>query len=197
MNLESLKPFIQPPNKILDIGANIGNFAELCKKTWDINPYVFSIEPNKICESYLRNRCDAYKIALLGKNNSPVEYYTDNRNLTGEGNSVYKEIHYTDYAPNVIIPETLDSMFGLEDRFDLIKIDTQGSEIDIMMGGIELIKRANCVILEVSIMPYNTGAPSYMNVISFMNELRYYPLLQIGRHYLNNQLIQLDLAFSK
>ena len=88
-------------------------------------------------------------------------------------------------------------MFGLEDRFDLIKIDTQGSEIDIMMGGIELIKRANCVILEVSIIPYNTGAPSYMDVISFMNELRYYPLLQIGRHYLNNQLIQLDLAFSK
>ena len=62
-------------------------------------------------------------------------------------------------------------LFDDDTVFDMIKIDTQGSEIDILKGGTELIKRTQVIMLEVDIghIKYNLGAPGKAEVMKFLS----------------------------
>ena len=55
---------------------------------------------------------------------------------------------------------TLDELYdGYTATFDLVKLDTQGSEIDILNGGSHMIKNTTAIIVEVSHVEYNENAP--------------------------------------
>ncbi len=62
----------------------------------------------------------------------------------------------------------LDDLFESDSEFDLIKIDTQGSELDIIEGGLNLCNKAKGILLEVSLTQYNENAPLYDEVIDYM-----------------------------
>ncbi len=160
------------PYRVLDIGANIGQFHSLFKKHYSYS-YIFSIEASQECESELKKITNDYLIALLAKDNSVYEFYSRKGDPTCTGNSIYREMtqFYSDDQVNVLEQEamTLDNLFMRDSEFDLIKIDTQGSELDIISGGKKLCSKAKGIILEVSLTQYNHGAPLYDEVISFMD----------------------------
>jgi short-subunit dehydrogenase len=91
-----------------------------------------------------------------------------------QGNSIYKELtqFYSDDQLDIIKKKgiKLDDLFTEDTEFDLIKIDTQGSELDIINGGSKLCSKAKGILLEVSLTQYNENAPLYNDVIQFMNE---------------------------
>lgn len=90
---------------------------------------------------------------------------------------------------------TLDSIFSKNERFDLIKIDTQGSELNIIEGGINLIQKSKHIILELSILQYNKHAPLYDDVIKKMLDYKFCPEQVLNKCYINNKLTQIDLLF--
>jgi FkbM family methyltransferase len=184
----------------LDIGANIGQFHHLSKMVFP-ESFVFSIEGSPQCEPYLANMTRDYKICLLGKEIEKVNFYVNKSWQHSTGNSIYRELthHYSD--DNIIVEERyterLDDVFTNE-TFDLVKIDTQGSEIDIMKGGPNLISRATGVLLEVSITPYNEGAPLYDEVIDFMESINFYPVDVLEDHFdESGNIFQKDYLFMK
>lgn len=181
MNLELIKKYFTP-NRILDIGANVGQFHRLAKEIFP-DAYVYSIEANPYCESALKLITDHYgtdyKIALLAKDKELYNFFTRKDDPIGTGNSIYKEItdFYTDN--NTIVTEyaglKLDDLVSDNrydfNRYDFIKIDTQGSELDIISGGVATCRSATGILLEVSILPYNIGAPLKDEVLEFMSNL--------------------------
>lgn len=172
MNLHVISKYFYP-YRILDIGANIGQFHTQCKSNFP-DSYVFSIEASGECEPYLKQITKNYYIGLLAKNNNEYNFYSRKDTGIGTGNSIYRELthFYSDEQLNVIKQRgiRLDDLFEDDSEFDLIKIDTQGSELDIIEGGINLCKRAKGILLEVSITQYNDGAPLYDEVIEYMNQ---------------------------
>lgn len=196
-NLHLLKQLNFVPSSILDIGAHLGEFALQCKELWP-SSYVCMIEANQNCSNHLsRYRQFGYDhvIALVGDKEEDVTYYTQADNEWGAGNSIYKELTNVPYSEVTLKMTTVDSLFEKSVPFDLIKIDVQGAEIDVMNGGKYFIKNAKCVILELSITPYNQNAPLYKDVINYMLNLNYVPTMELERHYLNGELIQIDIAF--
>jgi hypothetical protein len=91
----------------------------------------------------------------------------------------------------------LDDLFLPEDCFDLIKIDTQGSELDIIQGGMDLCKKASGIILEVAISPYNENAPLYDEVVEFMDDLGFEEKEQLFTHFTPGVIHQQDILFIK
>ena len=79
----------------------------------------------------------------------------------------------------------------------MIKIDVQGSELDIINGGIQLIKNSKMVILEVSLVEYNEGSPTKEKVYEKMFELGFKDVENLGtiNHPLTYELIQQDVLF--
>lgn len=172
MKLTYISKYFTPIN-VLDIGGHTGEFYSTIKSFY---PHcdVYIIEGNKDCEPYLINLKTKYKITLLSDKQKEIIYYKTKENPLCTGNSIYREItcHYSDekIIQEKRTTETLDDIFNNNEIFDLIKIDTQGSEIDILRGGKNLIKKAKGIVLEVSFTQYNAGAPLYSRVVEFMND---------------------------
>jgi FkbM family methyltransferase len=173
MNLHKIEKYFYP-YRILDVGANIGQFHSLCKQYFPTS-YIFSIEASNECESYLKQITDQYYIGLLAKDNTDHMFYKRKNDPTCTGNSIYKELthFFSDNQLDIIKTNgiKLDDLFESNSEFELIKIDTQGSELDIIEGGLNLCNKAKGILLEVSLTQYNENAPLYDEVISYMESI--------------------------
>ena len=157
MRLEDVDKLGIHPKAILDIGAHTGQFHSWAKRVWsDVG--IFMIEANKLHESTLDRLAmmngDNYLIAALGDEEREVTFYTRSDKPHTEGNSYYKEHNYWDIPQLVqetkVTLQKLDNLFEDNAVFDIIKVDTQGSEIDILRGGKDLVNKALSNLPEVA-----------------------------------------------
>lgn len=196
MNLFKITNYFYP-YRILDIGANVGQFHTHAKQTFP-ESYIFSIEASNDCEPYLKQITKNYYIGLLAKDNTEYNFYSRKNDSIGTGNSIYKELtHFYSEDQLEIIQKQgirLDDLFTSDTEFDLIKIDTQGSELDIITGGIELCKKSKGILLEVSLTQYNENAPLYNEVIEYMENIGFLAK-EILDENLNSSLHQQDIFF--
>jgi FkbM family methyltransferase len=196
MNLVKISEYFYP-YKILDIGANIGQFHILAKQQYPTS-FIFSIEASKECEESLKQITDDYYIGLLAKDNLEYDYYSRKDAPTGTGNSIYRELtdFYSDDKLDIIKQKgiKLDDLFTEDSEFDLIKIDTQGSELDIISGGMNLISKAKGLLLEVSLTQYNEGAPLNDQVEAFLKNIGFNPVAILDETF-NHGAHQQDILF--
>jgi FkbM family methyltransferase len=199
MILEIVKKYFEP-SSILDIGGHTGEFFNLCNNNFIIKNY-FLIEGNKHCEKDIKQLNVPYYIGLVGSYDGEVNYYMTKDDIKSTGNSIYIEnsIHFS--QDRVIIEKkpilTLNTLFKNYDKqFDLIKIDTQGSELDILRGGTDLHKSAKGIILEVSLTEYNKNAPLENNVIEYMNTINFKQSDCLWEHkFADGSVFQKDILF--
>lgn len=181
------------PSKIADIGANVGQFYSLIKEVYpDSN--VLSIEGNPSCEIDLKSTNPNYLISLLGSEEEEKILYVNKDYDKCTGSSIYKETtdFYLDCNEITVKSKTLDS---LNMNFDLIKIDVQGSELDILKGGIKTIVDCEYLLVELSVKNYNQGSSSADEVIIFLSNLGFKIYDIFSHFYFNDKLTQIDFLF--
>lgn len=193
--LYKLKKYLNP-SSILDIGANTGQFYNKISQIFPNAEYLL-IEGNPECEVVLKDTGVKYMISLLSDSEKEVNFWTDPNNSVSSGNSIYKEktSFFNQSVSKKYNTKTLDSI--VDQTFDLIKIDTQGSEIDIIKGGINTIKKSKAVLLEVSLVEYNEGSPLQDKVFNYMSSIGFEPVEIIEKiyHPETGQYIQNDILF--
>jgi FkbM family methyltransferase len=198
MSLESIKKYFEPKS-ILDIGANVGQFYNEIKNIFP-NSYYYLVEGSESCEVVLETLNVDYSICLLSDSEKEVDFYIRKNEPRCTGNSIYRE-NTSFYDDDQILIEkkqtkTLSNLLNNQ-KFDLIKIDVQGSEIDIINGGLDIIKEAKGILMEVSLMEYNQNSPTKDFVYEYMDNLGFKPVELIGNinHPLTYELIQQDILF--
>lgn len=192
---------------LLDIGANVGAFSSVMKANKP-DLQIFMLEANPWCDSMLKRTGIPYEIACLSSEKKEVKLYVNRRNMVCTGVSYYQEqsVHYN--ADDFMLAETklLDDIilekFDEQKAFDFIKMDTQGSELDIIRGGMKTINQAKHIQIETTLIEYNKGSPLKDEVIQFMSELGFKPNQMVETHYQNNNpatgiIIQEDWIFSR
>ena len=202
MRLDLVKELNINPAAILDVGAHTGQFYSWAKPVWP-NAIIWMIEANHLHDNTLKELTkftkDEYLITALGDSERDVTFYTRKDKPWTEGNSYYKEHNYWDIPQlvekNNIKLQTLDELFDENSFFELIKIDTQGSELDIIKGGYNICKKAKAIILEISYIEYNEGAPNDKEIVEFMNNFGFEEKMSLGEHYDGEQIIQKDILF--
>ena len=202
MRLEEVRDLGINPTSILDVGAHTGQFYNWAKGVWP-NSVIWMVEANHLHDRVLhdltKNTNDEYIIAALGDEEREVTFYTRSDKPHTEGNSYYEENNYWDIQHLVqkskVTLQRLDDMFIDDTTFDIIKLDTQGSELDILKGGEVLCKKASVIILEVAFVEYNKGAPTCDDIINFMKDFGFKEKMSIGEHYEGDKIIQKDLVF--
>ena len=158
------------PLTAIDIGANVGEWYKDFKQIFP-HANVLSVEANPQFEAELKSVNPNSLITLMGRENNDmgVEFYINPDAGNDVGASIYREATtWGDKAMPTMMPMvTLDS---LEQRFDWIKADVQGAELDVLEGGGMTLQYAMIVELELSTMRYNQGAPLAGEVIRWMWE---------------------------
>jgi FkbM family methyltransferase len=195
MQLEKIKEFINPET-ILDIGANVGNWHNECK-TFFPDSYIFSIEANDECEEELKQNNPNYMIALLAKDNNEYDYYMNDA-FCSTGNSIYKELteHYVESNTKIIKKQgvRLDDIFKNK-TFDFIKMDVQGAELDIIKGGLKLLSKTKCLILEVAVKEYNQSSPMHDEIVKFLKTIGFEKKLILSDLVYNGEIYHHDILF--
>lgn len=163
---------LERPKKVVDIGANVGEFSSALYKHFPACQF-YLVEANKNCEAYLRKLPFFYEIVALGREEAEADFYVENANPIATGASLKKEntVFYDEgkYYTEKLKIKTLDSRayFGL-DTIDLLKLDVQGSELDILIGGYNTLMRSDFVLLEASNIKYNKEAPLFDDILNYM-----------------------------
>lgn len=191
------------PNRVLDVGANIGEFTKQLMVKFPNTEYVM-IEPNPSCETALSKLNIPFYIMGLSDEPKIQDLYIENSNNMASGASIYKENTewYSEgnyHTQRVKLSRLDDCDFFNGRNPDFIKLDTQGSEYDILVGGEETIKKTKWVYIEVSLIEYNKDAPLMNVVVRKMKDLNFYIEDILEYHsfpeFNNGCIFQLDLLF--
>jgi FkbM family methyltransferase len=117
------------------------------------------------------------------------------------GSSIYKEDEDSDVngVERTIPAMTLDDICferGTEGPY-LIKIDTQGSELEVLKGAKTVLKDTEFVILEVSLFEFFKDGPQIYDCMNFMKEHGFvaYDLFDLQYRLLDGAMSQADIAF--
>jgi FkbM family methyltransferase len=117
------------------------------------------------------------------------------------GSSLYKETEgpAVDGIEREIATLTLN---GLVEELNLsgpylIKIDTQGSELDVLEGAARLLPETEFIVLEVSFFNFFQDAPMAYDYIHFMKERGFviYDIFDLSYRLLDGALSQVNMAF--
>jgi FkbM family methyltransferase len=182
-------------DNVLDIGAYHGTWSE--KVRYFVPNAEFTlIEANQVHIEQIKKRGFSCINVILSQSDAKRTFYGSGTT----GDSLYPELNVGDTLPTSRSEETrsLNSLFKSFGNIpipDLVKIDTQGSELEVLKGGMEVISKAKVIILELSVMPYNIGAPNFSECVDFLIQSDFIPVYCCEVHIVRDCLVQLDLAF--
>lgn len=182
------------PDLIIDVGAYEGDWSRLARKVFPDAP-ILLVEPQAEKEAPLRlamseignARLHQSALAADGKEHRFFVMETGS-SLLSENSNVAREVR-------TLKTETLDSLPGKASNI-FLKLDVQGGELGVLAGGQQTLKACSLIQLEVALLPYNEGAPTFLQVVTYMNELGFVPLDISGFIRPDGvNLVQVDMLF--
>ena len=190
------------PSAVLDVGAHEGRWARMAAKAFPGAAFhLFEAQPGQkpALEAALAEigRRGSVNIILLGpESRRDVVFH-----VMGTGSSVLPEVTTFDRTQICLPMRRLDDLaaeLGLAAPL-LIKLDTQGFELEILKGAGTTLGLAEVVMLEVSLLPYNEGAPLFHDVVAFMAAAGFlaYDVCGAERRRADRVLFQCDMIFVK
>lgn len=186
-------------NTVYDIGAWDGNWSRMAKAQAIPNADFFLFEANPAYKDSLSGSgfTSFCGMALSNPGRTFVEFY----NGTNTGDSYYKETtKFYDNQGSITLPcITLDALKRSANLPipQFIKIDTQGSELDILSGADSFIKDVDLIYTECPIVKYNAGAPNIQEYLDFFKQREFIPINVFETHVGEATLIQVDIMFMK
>jgi FkbM family methyltransferase len=189
------------PNGIIDVGAHQGDWISSIRRIFRDCPSL-SIEAREEQKAALGFICSQlpnaqFTIALLG----PVPKRGVQFHIHGSGSSLFSERSDAQRTVREMDMVTLDQVLSGDSRLRsplLLKLDVQGAELEVLRGAAETLAHCEIVQLEVALLNYNEGAPTTLEVISFMDANGFAIFDVVGFVRPNGtDLVQVDLLFAK
>ena len=198
--IRELQKHNHPLNVVYDIGCNDGRWTRECKTLLPSAQYImFDANPeNNVSVSGF----DKFFHSVLSNDDGKVvKFWMADPGKENTGNSYYKELT-TNYSKNRHIElktSMLDTVVAENylPQPDFVKIDTQGSESDVINGAHKTLANAKLVLIEVPIMNYNNGAPGFTSYIDLLYNNGFVPTGIDHIAIRNGILNQVDITFVK
>ena len=94
--------------------------------------------------------------------------------------------------------DLFDNIFELKPgETNLVKIDTQGYELEVLKGMVNNLKHVNAVLCEVNFDNLYKGQPSYRDLVSLLYEYEFRRFYQVDKAVVNGNVSWCDLVFLK
>ena len=198
------------PNTVIDVGANVGQFAVASSKIFP-ESRVYSFEPNPPCAVQLKKNVSTlgnvtvYELAL-GETKGEVEFHVNSHSHSSSILPLatsHLEAFPDARESSVIRVEvsTLDRVFETVELQHpvLLKLDVQGYELQVLLGGRDVLTRVDYVLLEASFKPMYQGEPVFVDIEKKMREFGFEFLRPVGflRAPKTGEFLQMDALFQR
>lgn len=167
---------------IIDVGCR-GGFAEkfICDdKLFDIYGFEPDIEESqKLIKQYRQDNISIIPIALAETTGKRTLFITQNPACSSllqpdpYLTNNYPALYCARYVSSIEVETTtLDKWVEENDinAIDYIKIDTQGTELEILRGGSKILKYIRCLEVEVEFNPIYLGQPVFSDIDKFLRD---------------------------
>lgn len=172
--LSKLKSSGFEPAVIYDIGACSTEWAAMAHHFWPNSKIILFDACDRWRDTYEKTGLDYHIGVLSSRDSEIVKFYESETAYTG--NSYYREIGTNNFPPDVYsMKQTycLDTVVKNKNypKPNFVKIDVQGAETDVINGGVETLKSADRLIVEMQHTEYNEGAPKVGATLPFIESL--------------------------
>lgn len=154
-----LREVIPVGGMVIDVGANIGQFNFFSRHYLKASR-VISIEPLSGCFAILVQNAtvsnDCHQLALSDRNGVRTMFISS---ISSSLSSYIPDSEASVIAGNAVLSRTLDDFvtdLGVA-HVDLLKIDTEGSEFDIIRGGSHVLTVCALIAIEMSVSRPSSG----------------------------------------
>ncbi|KKN81131.1 hypothetical protein LCGC14_0323500 [marine sediment metagenome] len=179
--IETLFRLCRRPRVILDIGAGEGFYA-INFRVFFPGADIYCFEPIATNFEKLAHNAQALSVtpvpwALGELADDVVMYRTATTECSsvrqplppnGDGNDEHRRVVGRESAPCGRLDDWLADAGVDASAVDIVKLDTQGSELDILRGAPELLKHHPIVMIEETIPTYYEGQPTPEETAAFM-----------------------------
>lgn len=146
---------------IVDVGANVGDFALYTRKFHEIEYFGFEPSPQEF-ELLSRNLPNNYKIynKVVSDNNSQIKFYVSTANADS-----------SIYMPDIIDKELylesvrLDSIFT---HITLLKIDAEGAEMEVIKGAEKILRDIRYIAVDLGFEKGKNHETTCPDVINYL-----------------------------
>ena len=183
------------PRCAIDVGAFQGEWALLCREVFgDVR--VLMVEPAEPRHAGLRELCSAHPAlgfvgTFLAASPGTVHF---REQLTNSG-------AVPEAAPDTVAmpTTTLDALLldGSFARPELVKIDTQGHDLEVLKGACRTLEQVEVVVTEMSLIPLAPSAPSVREFVDWLDDagFRLFDICGFMRRPVDDALWQIDAVF--
>lgn len=198
------------PATVIDVGANIGQFAIAAANIFG-NPAIYAFEPIPSCVGKLKaNTSQLSNVrtfqAAVGAMNGKTRFHV---NTFDQTSSLLKfnrssRMHFRGLRPletiwvNIV---TLDTIFRNSSLHKpvLLKIDVQGGEKGVIEGARETLKRIDFVLMEMSFKPLYRGESLFSEMLDVMQSLDFAFVRPVDffKSPRSGEMLQADILFRK
>lgn len=153
-----LKNYLKDPKPVLlDVGANIGKYALSLSREFP-DAKIFSFEPNrntfKILKQNVKDKAECIN-AGLGSEVKTGKIYTYADSLTSSHASIYSDVFKVFHEAEKVVDIdfemiTIDNFCaqrGIKE-IDLLKIDTEGNELEVLKGGRKMLSEDRIKVIQ-------------------------------------------------
>ena len=189
------------PTAAIDVGGNVGAWTRMCRRIFP-EARLLTIEPQANLQGQLRETARqlgnvTVAQTLLGARPAaavPFHVYQHSGM-----SSVFLDAEASPVGTTAIDMTTLDELVAAEafPSAQLMKLDVQGSELEVLRGGTHTLADAEVVLVEVSLLPLYEGAPILHEVVAFLADSGFaaYDFLSERRRPRDQALFQTDMLF--
>ncbi len=209
--LRSLKLFGFSPSRVIDAGANVGNFTKMIWRHFP-SAYVDLIEPQPNCAAPLKalsrvgrgGGSKLWPVALVGPGatGDSVGFAVQREGITTGAKIAGPGQQSSDSTIVKVKTSTLDSLLGDDlssDDHVLLKLDLEGHELEAMQGACRVLDRTEVVITETTLIGNPSPLNSPLKLASYMDSCGFdlYDIFSISGRPRDGRARQFDLVFVK
>ncbi|HVI44782.1 MAG TPA: FkbM family methyltransferase [Chitinophaga sp.] len=177
---------------IMDVGANIGNYAVMLRNK-NIQLPILAFEPHPVSYAKLLATADKYHFQPipvgLSAEVSTATIYDHADNSGSEHASMYREVlselHHSPPAGVDIQLSTIDDIVSEYNitHIALLKIDTEGNELNVLKGATSTLRRDMIDCIQVEFNEMNVISRTFFrDLIDILPGFDFYRLLPDGLH---------------
>ena len=194
-SLQRLKQLGFTPSVIYDVGAATGGWTADCRRIFPDAVYHLW-EPSRVYPNAAPAPGVIWHHELLFRTNESIEWWES----TGAGDSILRErtTFYKGVQPTMRQAHRLDSLVAAEmlPLPQLLKVDTQGSEVYVLQGAIGALSECEAIIIELPLAgEYNANRPSLSVYVQLLEALGYETFDVVEVHMTDGLRLQFDLLF--
>lgn len=196
---------------VIDVGANVGQFGfDLRKAGYSGQIYSFEPTTNAFQELVKTSRNDRdwhiFRVALGSINGAARINISGNSSLSSsflKVNPKHLEIFPNSHtiSQEEVTVNTLDTVFSenfIDPNKVLLKIDTQGFELEVLRGALKALEFIPLCFLEISITELYEEEPKMLEILNLLNEYgKNVSNMTPGVTKTNGEILQFDLLAKK